>query len=308
MAYFCQSMPSSWQKVVYTPPICITIRLPFVSRYFCGSIRVRGRWNTPKWPSEFESATFIVRYFILPLRRLQDLEGREDGKRLRRTKRFHLLIVLMVSSEKGSEPFAVGPVQFGWPCGVAENGFAKPEFGEHFADFPRETAKHRVHQSLFSRDPGKNNSQSLIWGIGPDPASSEKRSIRAAVSQNKPGTTGLAFEPWNLQRKMLLSSFLPRCWAFVWRKTKRGRVRQRSGEGVVRRNGCPKGCFWRVRFFSAPLRFVLKNTWMVLKPLRGQISNGLSKNTLLDNHFSARRLRCSFGAPPKRQQQEGNTP
>ena len=29
-------------------------------------------------------------------------------------------------------------------------------------------------------------------------------------------------------------------------------ARQRSGEGVVRRNGCPKGCFWRVRFFSAP--------------------------------------------------------
>ena len=23
----------------------------------------------------------------------------------------------------------------------------------------------------------------------------------------------------------------------------------------MRRNGCPKGCFWRVRFFSAPLRF-----------------------------------------------------
>ena len=32
-------------------------------------------------------------------------------------------------------------------------------------------------------------------------------------------------------------------------------ARQRSGEGVVRRNGCPKGCFWRVRFFFAPLRF-----------------------------------------------------
>ena len=46
--YFCKSMPSFWQKVVYTPPICITIRLPFVSRYFCRSIRVRGRWNTPK--------------------------------------------------------------------------------------------------------------------------------------------------------------------------------------------------------------------------------------------------------------------
>ena len=26
----------------------------------------------------------------------------------------------------------------------------------------------------------------------------------------------------------------------------------------MRRNGCPKGCFWRVRFFSAPFRFALK--------------------------------------------------
>ena len=48
MAYFCKSMPSSWQKVVYSPPICIAIRLPFVSRYFCRSIRVRGRWDTAK--------------------------------------------------------------------------------------------------------------------------------------------------------------------------------------------------------------------------------------------------------------------
>ena len=46
--YFCKSMPSSWQKVGYTPPIGITIhRLPFVSRYFGKSIRARGRWNTP---------------------------------------------------------------------------------------------------------------------------------------------------------------------------------------------------------------------------------------------------------------------
>ena len=53
MAYFCKSMPSSWQKVVYTPPICITIRLPFVSRYCCRSIRVRGRWDTPNYGSSF---------------------------------------------------------------------------------------------------------------------------------------------------------------------------------------------------------------------------------------------------------------
>ena len=30
-----------------TPPICITMRLLFVSRHFCRSIRVRGRWDTP---------------------------------------------------------------------------------------------------------------------------------------------------------------------------------------------------------------------------------------------------------------------
>ena len=34
-----------------------------------------------------------------------------------------------------------------------------------------------------------------------------------------------------------------RCWASK---------RQRSGEGVVRRNVCAEGCSWRVRFFFAP--------------------------------------------------------
>ena len=45
---FCKSMPSSGQKLVYTPPICITIRPPYVSQYFCRSIRVRNRWKTPQ--------------------------------------------------------------------------------------------------------------------------------------------------------------------------------------------------------------------------------------------------------------------
>ena len=44
--YFCKSIPSSLQKVVGAPPICITIRLLFPSRCLCRSIRVRGRWNT----------------------------------------------------------------------------------------------------------------------------------------------------------------------------------------------------------------------------------------------------------------------
>ena len=34
-----------------------------------------------------------------------------------------------------SELFAMGPVQFSWPRGVAENSFTKPGFWEHFVDF-----------------------------------------------------------------------------------------------------------------------------------------------------------------------------
>ena len=41
--YLCKSMASFGQKVVYTPPICITIRLPLASRHFCRSIGVKGR-------------------------------------------------------------------------------------------------------------------------------------------------------------------------------------------------------------------------------------------------------------------------
>ena len=41
-----------------------------------------------------------------------------------------------------------------------------------------------------------------------------------------------------------------------------------------------------------------KKNAKVLKTLRGQSRNGLSKNTLLDYRFSARRLRRSSGAPP----------
>ena len=48
IAILFQSMPSSWQKIADTPPICITIRLPFVLLYFCKSIGVRGRSNTPQ--------------------------------------------------------------------------------------------------------------------------------------------------------------------------------------------------------------------------------------------------------------------
>ena len=69
--YFGKSMPSSWQNVLYTPPICITIRLPFVSRYFFRSIRVRGRWNTPK--KIREDFSWMVQIFRQVFREEKDL-------------------------------------------------------------------------------------------------------------------------------------------------------------------------------------------------------------------------------------------
>ena len=51
IAILCKSMPSSWQRVVYTPytpPIWITIRLPCASRCFCRSTR-SGVVGTPSY-------------------------------------------------------------------------------------------------------------------------------------------------------------------------------------------------------------------------------------------------------------------
>ena len=65
-------------------------------------------------------------------------------------------------------------------------------------------------------------------------------------------------------------------------------------EGVVQGNGRLKGCFWRVRFFSAPVRFALKTP----ENLKWEEKKRTLQNTLLDDRFSARRLLHSFGAPP----------
>ena len=51
------------------------------------------------------------------------------------------------------------------------------------------------------------------------------------------------------------------------------------------------GCFWRVRFFSAPLRF----SSIVRANLKGAERKRTLQNTLLDDRFSARRLLRSFG-------------
>ena len=101
-----------------------------------------------------------------------------------------------------------------------------------------------------------------------------------------------------LQRKkansLVLASLFPIAWPFI-------RTRQRSGEGVVQGNSRPKGCFWRVFFFSAPLRFALQT----LENLKWEEKKRTLQKTFLDDRFSARRLLRSFGAPPILEKGEG---
>ena len=79
----------------------------------------------------------------------------------------------------------------------------------------------------------------------------------------------------------------------IYQKKKRakGAAKASCGETVVQ-----KGVFGESVSSLPPLRFALKTH----KNLKGQRGNGPSKNTLLDDRFSARRFRRSFGAPPKK--------
>ena len=65
-------------------------------------------------------------------------------------------------------------------------------------------------------------------------------------------------------------------------------ARQKSGEGVMRRNGCPKECFWRVRFFSAPLRFSGPSS-----VLRENLKGAEKKRTLQKHPFGQPLLRTT---------------
>ena len=67
----------------------------------------------------------------------------------------------------GSEPFAIGPVQFRWPRGVAENSFTKPGFWEHFVGFfPRKNSKTQSSLNLLQSGPRKF-SKSDFSGLAP---------------------------------------------------------------------------------------------------------------------------------------------
>ena len=57
----------------------------------------------------------------------------------KKSQKMSLLQTLLVKkSPHFSELFAMGPVQFSWPRGGAENSFTKPGFWEYFVDFSQE--------------------------------------------------------------------------------------------------------------------------------------------------------------------------
>ena len=70
---------------------------------------------------------------------------------------------------------------------------------------------------------------------------------------------------------------------------------QRSGEGVVRGNGRPKGRFWRVRFFSAPVRLALKTP----ENLEWEEKRRTLQNTLLDDRFSEGSIQLPISSTPR---------
>ena len=54
-----------------------------------------------------------------------------------------------------SEPFAIGPVQFSWTRGMAENWFTKPGFGNILSVFPRKNSKTQSSLNFFQSGPRK---------------------------------------------------------------------------------------------------------------------------------------------------------
>ena len=72
-----------------------------------------------------------------------------------------------------SELFAMGPVQFSWPRGVAENSFTKPGFREYFVDFfPRKNSKTQSSLTFYQSRPRQSTNSDFL-GLSPNPVSSE---------------------------------------------------------------------------------------------------------------------------------------
>ena len=90
---------------------------------------------------------------------------------------------------------------------------------------------------------------------------------------------------WGIPAILFLRSDL------IWGGAPKERRRRRAEKRLSKR------VFLESPFLLCPLKVFRTFQVFKEKTLRGQRRNGLSKNTLLDNRFSARPLHRSFGAP-----------
>ena len=93
----------------------------------------------------------------------------------------------------GSEPFALGPVQFSWPCGVAENWFTKPGFGSILSVFSRRKSKTQSSLNFLQSGPRKF-SKSDFLGLAPI-----RRVLIGASGRDQGGGTRVALGTVPLQ-------------------------------------------------------------------------------------------------------------
>ena len=96
------------------------------------------------------------------------------------------------------------------------------------------------------------------------------------------------FAPWKCLLKIFFSLWPKFFSSLIFQSAPKERRRRRAEKRSSKR------VFLESPFLLfPPSGLLLKH----MKSLRGQRGNGLSKNTLLDDRFSARPLRRSFGAP-----------
>ena len=152
------------------------------------------------------------------------------------------------------------------------------------------------------------------WKIREVPKSTQK-ALRGALSGPGPKSTPVnggrdrnsSRQTHNITQVIVRYQHAPRHLEFSARLTLL-RARQRSGEGVARRNGCPKGCFWRVRFFSAPLRF--SGPFRCSKSLSGPLNRLnaiLSLLHPLDRYRTPSAIGSAIGRPLSRPISHPNT-
>ena len=106
------------ETTVYRPWHAVTY-IMVLNRYECNELRVRRSHKAAKVKKPCVHSEFTTKKSIM----------------------LGVLTTWQATNAPVSEPFAIGPVQFNWPRGVAENWFTEPGFWEQFVSLSRKNTK-----------------------------------------------------------------------------------------------------------------------------------------------------------------------